>query len=204
MDVRTQDQIADLVAHGTHLTLDEIARNHGLSLSQLRRVAHKAGRAYRNDTRTPARIARDERIVRLLNKGLSYRDIGQHVGLSYARIEQIAVQYGIISQYDNRADPAALECGKQWFLRGMPIAHAAESVGLPDSTLYAFLVREGLHKPTNDDKPWEKAEEDFLRQNYCQGRLSAADIGDELGRTRNEVIGKAHRMGLGSGRRRRK
>ncbi len=45
-------------------------------------------------------------------------------------------------------------------------------------------------------KFWSKDEEAFIKEHYKGGQMSAAAIGRELGRTRDEVIGKAHRMGL--------
>jgi hypothetical protein len=48
---------------------------------------------------------------------------------------------------------------------------------------------------------WSDADIRFLRHHYRKPGWSARRIADELGRTRNEVIGKANRMGLTSPKR---
>ncbi len=43
---------------------------------------------------------------------------------------------------------------------------------------------------------WTKAEDDVLRARYGDPNHSAANIGREIGRKRNAVIGRAYRIGL--------
>jgi GcrA cell cycle regulator len=45
------------------------------------------------------------------------------------------------------------------------------------------------------DKPWDKHEADSLVEMWKKG-LSGGEIAKQLGRTRNAVIGKVHRLGL--------
>lgn len=44
--------------------------------------------------------------------------------------------------------------------------------------------------------PWTKEEDERLTKLWNENKLSTAEIGNELGRRRNGVIGRAHRLGL--------
>ena len=46
------------------------------------------------------------------------------------------------------------------------------------------------------EKDWTEEHDALLKREYGKGRLSAGDIGGRMGRSRNSVIGRAHRLGL--------
>lgn len=80
------------------------------------------------------------------------------------------------------------------------IADPAVVFGVGPSTLTRRLAREGIHVPVDRSDVWTSHEVSVLKRHYKRG-LSAAEIGERLNRTRNEVIGKAGRLGLSSGAR---
>lgn len=82
---------------------------------------------------------------------------------------------------------------------GVPIYEIVNAVGMPHKAVLDYLIGAGLRAPPDPNRctPWTDAEIAFLYANYKQGSMSAAAIGTHLGRTRNEVVGKARRLGLG-------
>lgn len=52
-------------------------------------------------------------------------------------------------------------------------------------------------QPSKADRiRWKPGEDAVLRSEYGKGKCSAALIAKRLGRNRDEVIGRAHRLGL--------
>jgi IS30 family transposase len=76
--------------------------------------------------------------------------------------------------------------------RGVPVAHIAARLDRPVSTIRSFLLRERHHLPDNNMTPWTSAEEEIVRHEYRKTKVRI--LAQRLGRTRNEVIGKAHRL----------
>ena len=90
---------------------------------------------------------------------------------------------------------------KKWIVelyeRGMPMAHIGGCVRRSKNAVFKYLVRIGRHTPTRKSKVWVEAEDAVLRAKYGTARGMVRVIAKELGRTRNEVIGRAFRLGLG-------
>lgn len=80
--------------------------------------------------------------------------------------------------------------------RGMPQAHAADSVGIHRKSLHYALVSRGLHKPIDNTAPWSAAEERFLIATYGKKQGDVRFLAEALNRSRNSIIGKANAMGL--------
>ena len=60
----------------------------------------------------------------------------------------------------------------------------------------AYRNRQHKTAMLNSAKCWTPEQEEIVRTEWPLGRLSAAGIGELIGKTRNSVIGKAHRLGL--------
>lgn len=143
---------------------------------------------------------RNAAILRALRKGATLSEAAQPHGLTRERVRQIALRAGVISQHKrNEAfEPSPREKAvilDRW-RRGMPIAHIAESIRRPERTVAGWLVRHGHHVRDHDDQEWTTSEIAFLKEHYKRPGWSMAHIGRALGRTRNEVAGKARRLGL--------
>ncbi len=135
-----------------------------------------------------------------LKDGETLRAVGASYGISFERVRQIARAAGVRSarwidkvNFSHRTDVDAI---LGWLDRGMPHAHIAEAVGCLPQTVAILARRYRGYKPARDDRAWTAKETAFLTKRYKTKGWSAADIADHLGRTRDEVIGKANRLGL--------
>jgi hypothetical protein len=141
-------------------------------------------------------------IADLVREGkLTFQAIGNRYNLTRARIRQIAIEQGVRwspGRLVLKLSEAKIYEAYGMIERGMPIAHAAHAVEamVVASTLRRALQVRGLHEPEHDDRAWADVEIAFLRQHYKTPGWSASKIGAKLGRTRNEVIGKANRLKL--------
>ncbi len=187
------DTICDLVQSADHLTLEQIGRQHGLTKERIRAIA-----SVRGIRRNQMVRQRDLDILDAIRAGdQSYRDIGAQHGITAQRVSQIAQRHAVQSIYwPERVDPDSITRGTALFLRGAPIQHAADAAGLSRQVLANHLVRQGLHNPGPFEPAWSCSEDQVLRAKYGNYQYSARNIATELKRTRNEVIGRAHRLGL--------
>lgn len=126
---------------------------------------------------------------------MTYADVCRQYGVCRQRIQQIARKAGVHQKSWCWLTDAEKERILKLHLRDVPLSHIAQSIGRSKYTVFGFLVRCGLHVPAQDDKPWSDKEVAFLRKHYGE-RGAARRIAEKLGRTRNEVIGKANRTGL--------
>ena len=142
-------------------------------------------------------IGRDSEIGRLVKErdDLSLEKIGARFGLCYERVRQIALRAGHARGVPTLPEEK-IAAAHALIRDGVPIAHAAKMTDLNRKSLHNNLTRRGLHTPATDDRPWTPAEEGFLHREYDGVRGKATIIARALNRTRNEVIGKANRMGL--------
>lgn len=142
--------------------------------------------------------SRDARIVELVKQGSSLTAAGKMFGISRERARQICAREGVVSQRAGRGlmwTDAERNKFRELVARGLPYEHC-----LPEgrkSNGSGVAKRLGCWEPRHHQDDWSKSDEAFIRAHYNKGKMSAAQIGAKIGRNRNEVIGKAHRMGLG-------
>ena len=140
---------------------------------------------------------RNATIRDLVKNGASYADVGRDYGISRARVSQICVRFGVFSFAKTSLSDEQEEQVERLHWKGLRPAHIAQETGCSIHLVRRFLDRTGLRKigcEGIEQHPWEKYEDDTVRQLY--GAVSAARIGEKLNRTRNEVIGRANRLGL--------
>lgn len=138
---------------------------------------------------------RDAAIVSAVaDSGIPLREIGRRFGLTCERIRRIAADHGVRRGYP-RCDPALIERGLDLMRRGLRLSHAAQAVGVTYTTLRSYAVARGLHHQVDERDPWTPREDLEICRRYLVD--SAATIARDIGRTRNEVIGRAYRLGLG-------
>lgn len=130
------------------------------------------------------------------------RKIASDYGLTKERVRQIGLHEGLRSAMYRRIDATLVARAMELIDRGMPVAHAADSVGLTRDALYQHLCRERLHIPVDARTPWTADEDSFLRRHYKTSAWSASRIGQRLDRTRDECIGRAWRLGLSTPKKR--
>lgn len=137
-------------------------------------------------------------IIRSIQAGETYKSIGQRWRLSKQRVYAIAKEAGTTSSRPSGKPlaPDRVIQVARLIRRGMPIAHAAETVGVSTSSAWMIAVRECGHEPTQAPPTWQRRETRFVLDHYKQPGWSAQRIADRLGRNRHEVIGRARRLGL--------
>lgn len=142
------------------------------------------------------RKKRDAEIVRLVEqRKLTLREIGQKHGVSYQRVSQVAKAAGVVRGHPT-IDHDKLFDALLLVRNGLPLSHAAEMKGLCVDGFAQALMRRGLYTPSRQQSEWDDTEVTFLRKHYKQPGWTAQRIADKLGRTKNETIGKANRLGL--------
>lgn len=83
--------------------------------------------------------------------------------------------------------------------RGMPITHVAQDLKTGHGAVRRFAIAHGLiHPRRRDVNPWGPSEDALLRKHYGP-RGNAMKLARMLGMTKNAVIGRAYRLGLGGG-----
>jgi len=140
---------------------------------------------------------RNATIRDLVKNGASYADVGRDYGISRARVSQICVRFGIYSFAKTYLTDEQEEQIERLHWTGLRPAHIAQETGCSIHLVRRFLDRTGLRKIGSEgieQKFWDKFEDDTVRRLY--GAVSAQRIGEKLGRTRCEVIGRANRLGL--------
>ena len=140
------------------------------------------------------RTERDATIIEMAAKrsDLTYGEIANAFGMSATRVQQIAVRAGVVRGPDRRIREDEKAAIRSLHARGMPIVHIAQEIGRSALAVRQHLVAMGLHRPENRDTPWSAVEVELVRSQY--GKFSARILAQQLGRTRDEVIGKAYRL----------
>jgi len=81
--------------------------------------------------------------------------------------------------------------------RGMPLRHAAQTVGLHYQRLRHLLAEQGVYEvPPPNGRPWSEREVRILRRDYGKQGHSLHTIAAKLGRTWQSVGSKAALLGL--------
>lgn len=109
--------------------------------------------------------ARDSAILEFYAKPNTLQATGDKFGLTKEGVRQVAIKYDFLRK---RGDADWIEGGQA---HRIPLSKRRERVA-------SFA--------------WTRAEVDYIIANY--GKISASKIGAKLGKTRNQVIGKANRM----------
>lgn len=139
---------------------------------------------------------RDQTIIERYQRGNEMQFVADEFGISRQRVGQILNKYGIERRPRRTAMPAdRLERAITMVNRGRLPFHAADEAGINGQAFYAYLHRRGLYQNVRQLDAWTEDEDCFVRIHYNRD-LSARMIGARLGRTRNEVIGRASRLGL--------
>jgi len=140
-------------------------------------------------------VQRNQKIIHLYTEGASLRDVAREVGLTHECIRQVLKKSKVAVRDRSSISPEDYDRAVALLRNGMPVAHIAEEVGHSPSALVRRFERDGYYKREDRSQPWTAKEERIVRSGY--GRRSARMIAAQIGRTRNEVIGKARRLGLG-------
>lgn len=144
------------------------------------------------------RAVRDAEIIAMVQErpDLSLATIGGLYGLTRERVRQIVSR----QDWPRRRPSYSPEVCQQIIdlhHRGLGLAHIAHDIGgVSPARVAAFLSREGLYVPKKAPPKVTAAERRVVERLYGQPGVSARDIAKRLGRTRNEIIGIAYRMGL--------
>ncbi len=130
------------------------------------------------------------------------QEIADEYGLTRERVRQIALARGVVTTRPGprRLAGPVLVQAIDLYKRDMPVAHIADILGFTDKSMVYALERAGVHVPQSKDEyeaPWTEEETEFLKVHYCTSDWPASRIADRLDRTRNGIIGRAHRIGLG-------
>lgn len=139
---------------------------------------------------------RNRTIVEQVKAGKTLRAIADDVGLTFQRIQQIAADHGVYSQHQF-AKPVAWDIARADALRmnGRPFTEIAERLEARNGgSVRSALARRGLYMPQPAPERWRADEIALLRELW--GTHFAREIAQRLGRSKNEIIGKAKRLGL--------
>ena len=134
---------------------------------------------------------RNQKITEAALRGELYKDIGPHYGVTQERARQIARKNGVPKKIEYLTE------NQQDIIRALAqdctTSEIAEMIGRKPETVYSFIRRHDIDRQMINNA-WTDAETKLLRALYPTH--SARRIGLKLDRTRNEVIGKAYRLGL--------
>lgn len=149
-----------------------------------------------------SKMERTADIVARVQAGETYEAIGRSWGVTRARIQQICKREGVASTRKwNGVYRAALpretrEQAKALYHRGMRFAHIAEVVDASPETVREIAIRECGYVPGPRGEEWPEKHIALLKRHWLKPGWPASRIGAAINRTRNSVIGKAHRLGL--------
>jgi len=142
----------------------------------------------------------DEQIIAAYEKHKRVRGAAKALGCSFQLVSLRLVQAGHQQRFNLHIRVITEdECAKAWdaVQRGATIDDAARMIGVSHTRLRKEFRTKSLSVPLPpvERKPWSDTEFETLKTHYKRDK-SASQIARILGRSRNEVIGKAHRMGL--------
>lgn len=138
-------------------------------------------------------VERNAVIAAKVAGGRTFADVGREYGIDRTRIKQICGRYGVKSpQPYVRLSEDEKTTIKAMHARGIPLAIFAREMGRKEETVRDFLVRSGLHVVAPLQPPWTEAEDQAIKDGYYP--LGSRAVAKQLGRTRNEVIGRADRL----------
>lgn len=136
---------------------------------------------------------RDAEIADLARHGIGYKWLAAEYGLTKERTRQIARKHGVEARCQ-RLSAREREIAHR-LCETKTVAEIARRLKRRPDTIRGHLACFGLKaKPDHDECKWSKREAQRLRDLYPTATFEV--IADKLGRTRNEVAGKARRMGL--------
>lgn len=144
---------------------------------------------------------RDQAIAKAIERDVylgecTYSELARRYGLSREMMRRIAKKAGIYqdTKWTEVLSDEQRRRAADLYGRGMPLTHIAETIGASRPAVLRTLKALGVHVASEAPPKWKVSEEAFLRDVY--GKMSAGRIAEILDRTKNEVIGKANRLGL--------
>lgn len=144
---------------------------------------------------------RNAAMIKRVKNGQTYTEVAADYGVSRERVRQICVREGVTSLNNRPLSHEEKEEIERLFWMGMRPRHIAQEVGRGENMIADYLEQVGLRARDNDGiatDQWTRKEDAILRKFY--GVMRARAIGTRLGRTKNEVIGRAGRLGLSKSR----
>lgn len=140
---------------------------------------------------------RNARILAAVEAGDTFESIGATYGLSRQRVKQICGALGVASCRAREQvviTQGEIEAAVKMLADGLTLKAASDALNRNSTGLARALERRGHYQTWLKQTKWRRDEEATLKRLY--GRQTAAEIAAKLGRGRNEIIGKAYRMGL--------
>ncbi len=140
---------------------------------------------------------RNQLICEAVKDGASYAELAPVWGVSRSRIEQICRRAGVRSLTNRPLIYEEQEEIERLYWKGVRAQHIAQELGRSTAAVCNYLQRIGLRQRDNEGiarDEWGREEDDTVRRLY--GAIPCRRIGEKLGRTKNEVIGRARRLGL--------
>lgn len=137
--------------------------------------------------------ARDAEIVQAYVGGETQRSISARHGVSRSRVYQIISKASLGSPRRplTEADEAEIVA---LFDAGHAVARIEVKVGRCTGTINEVLARHGRDRARRSDVAWSGEDDALLLDLYGRPGHSASTIAARLGRTRNAVIGRRHRI----------
>ena len=139
---------------------------------------------------TPAKVHRNAEIVKAMEAGASIKVLMGGHGISRARIYQICKRAGAKLRNPPLSPEETAYIEAQYATK-VPVGQI-QLVGRGRDRARNYLIRAGLRQPHTDITPWRETEDLALVTRYYTDGPRA--VGKDLGRSKNEVIGRAHRL----------
>lgn len=140
---------------------------------------------------------RNAAMIARVKKGESYAAVAVDYGITRSRVEKICKRESVFSRHNQPLSYEEKEEIERLFWAGMRAAHIAAEIGRGPQQVVNYLEQVGLRKKDNDGialDSWTAKEDAILRKLY--GKEPVVQTAARLKRTKNEVIGRARRLGL--------
>jgi len=133
-------------------------------------------------------------VLEAIHSGAKYRAIARHFGITHQRVSQIARDAGVRrGRGHNPLSPSEKASIVVDYLSGVP-KMCIKVQGRSRFSVTRTLVKAGIYTPEAKPPPRSEADKAFVREHY--GKLTAWQIAQARGMTRNAVIGLANRLSL--------
>lgn len=144
------------------------------------------------------KIHRNAEVVKAVVSGKTYAEVALEHGVSRSRIEQICKAAGAKSLHHQPLTPNEKQdiLAQAHALAGNGFSPADIRSTRARETVRSFLIAKGLYTPWIANDKWDDDQDaQIIARYYDIGPTGGARaIANDLGRTRNEVIGRANRL----------